>query len=255
MICKRCHGNKYDPEIRSKLQPPPGYMPCRDCNGSGETGFEKLWPDEFIGEDFFPNHCQDVLEGCYDVPFSGKAPIILDIGANVGAFVRWAKGRWPKSTIYCYEPNPTNYSKLLKTIARLLPENTNHYEFDIHPENCAVLNSDGKGILGFDGVNCGEWSLMPALSTSKTKIEVRLISAEFLPKADILKIDAEGAEGIILSTLCNANRLREFASISVEYHSYNDMCFILGMLTRSGFREIGITNTAENRGIMKFVRG
>lgn len=53
---------------------------------------EPLWPESFLSPDLGPDHCRDVLEGCYDVPFN-HSPKVIDIGANVGAFARWAKKR------------------------------------------------------------------------------------------------------------------------------------------------------------------
>jgi hypothetical protein len=38
-------------------------------------------------------HVQKVLAGEYDIPYRHKAPVILDIGANVGSFAAWALKR------------------------------------------------------------------------------------------------------------------------------------------------------------------
>jgi hypothetical protein len=35
----------------------------------------------------------EVLAGEYDIPYRHKAPVILDIGANVGSFAAWALKR------------------------------------------------------------------------------------------------------------------------------------------------------------------
>ena len=39
-------------------------------------------------------HVQKVLGGEYDIPYRHNAPVILDIGANVGSFAAWALKRW-----------------------------------------------------------------------------------------------------------------------------------------------------------------
>ena len=38
-------------------------------------------------------HVQKVLGGEYDIPYRHNAPVILDIGANVGSFDAWALAR------------------------------------------------------------------------------------------------------------------------------------------------------------------
>ena len=41
-------------------------------------------PDNMLG------HIQKVFAGEYEVPFQTNEPVIFDIGANIGAFTRWA---------------------------------------------------------------------------------------------------------------------------------------------------------------------
>ncbi len=77
----------------------------------------KLWPFEYLRPGLPHDHCADVLNGSYDVPFNPPiAPTILDLGANIGAFTRWAAERWPRCTIHCYEPHPANFALLTETV-------------------------------------------------------------------------------------------------------------------------------------------
>jgi hypothetical protein len=73
----------------------------------------RLWPAHFTVD---PMHAADVLAGSYDIPFNPeKPPVILDIGANIGAFTSWAAKRWPGCVIHAYEPHPGNYAMLEET--------------------------------------------------------------------------------------------------------------------------------------------
>jgi len=80
-----------------------------------QTPTEPLWPADF---NLSPNHCRDVIdgEGCYNIPGLESPSVVLDIGANVGAFARWAAKRWPTATVHCYEPQPMNYALLKMTV-------------------------------------------------------------------------------------------------------------------------------------------
>lgn len=76
----------------------PGLM-----GGHREIGV-RHWPREFPVPDLFRG---EVLGGCYDVPYfveeQGKEFAIIDIGADVGSFARWASKKWPKCPVHSYE--------------------------------------------------------------------------------------------------------------------------------------------------------
>lgn len=204
---------------------------------------EQLWPEEYYGPKLGKDHCRDVLEGSYDVPVEfGTPPTILDLGANVGAFARWAVKRWPGAEIDCYEPNPDNFKLLSKTWVTL-PW--------VHVHNQAVLNKEGRMFLHDGPINCGECSLHTKVEGGT---EVEVIPASSLPKADILKMDVEGSELVILSDLDKANRLGEFRAIMLEYHDYNAGLTIIQHLLAKGFYLVGWRAMAQHRGEIKFIR-
>lgn len=41
--------------------------------------------------------------------FDGQAPLIFDIGANIGCASRWFRLGYPQSTIFAFEPNPATF--------------------------------------------------------------------------------------------------------------------------------------------------
>ena len=211
------------------------------------------WPDEFIAAGIELDHCDDVLAGCYDVPFDPDTPpTILDLGANVGAFVRWAAVRWPGCKIHAYEPAPANFALLLKTIAALPPGAAT-----VEPHEQAVFNEDRKMhlFLAKEGLNCGSHSFFNLGQCQRpTAVEVDVIAAAKLPQADILKLDVEGSELYILLALRETGRLREFSAVMLEYHSE-----ILGLSARELMRSAGFTLTGEKyhekqRGELRYVR-
>ncbi len=62
-------------------------------------------------------HINKVLQGEYDVAYTATAPIVVDVGANVGSFAVWALHRWPDSIVHCYEPVPSNFDLLRRNLA------------------------------------------------------------------------------------------------------------------------------------------
>jgi len=203
---------------------------------------DPLWPADF---NLSPHHCRDVLDGCYDLPVEPE--VILDIGANVGAFPRWAKGRWPGAKIYCYEPQPDNFTLLGKAIA--------HYGLsNIETRNIAIGGKDSRSILYENGFNCGEWSLIKFTEQGTGQISVPVVDAASLPWADFIKIDTEGMELEILTRLQNTGRLDHVKAIVLEYHSAVHVAVLIWLLQKSDLMLHSISPVSDHRGIMRFVR-
>jgi FkbM family methyltransferase len=211
-----------------------------------------LWPESY---GLPANHCEGVLAGAYNAPFNpATPPVILDIGANVGAFTRWAVTRWPGCTIHAYEPCPENYALLLRTLLTIQWETTEEPMAQIIPHDHAVTECDGTATLNEGQFNCGEWSLMIEPLPGKRQVPVQTMAAMKLPKADILKIDAEGAELQIIAALHFGNRLPEFSAIMMEVHSGPWVPIFREKIGAQGFTLTGENIHAEHRREMKWVR-
>jgi FkbM family methyltransferase len=180
------------------------------------------WPPSFgVAKD----HCRDVLDGSYDIPFDPDTPpTILDVGANVGAFALWAEARWPGSTIYGFEPHPGTYKLLLRTIGDKI----------VRTYRVGVSDHDGHAIIKSGPNNCGEASIvMPHTGTKEFRIE--LMDAKRLPEAQILKMDTEGCEALILKRLIECGRLPKFSAVMMETHGPADQAWIESEMGKAGF--------------------
>lgn len=202
------------------------------------------WPPDYgLPQD----HCVSVLKGEYDCPVDLPAPVILDIGANVGAFARWAKGRWPNSKIHSYEPHPKNHELLCRTVV--------DFELkDVFVYNLAVADRNGNFDLHHNGFNCGEWSLATNAATHGEPIKVNAIDAAELPDANIIKLDTEGAEPMILARLSRCVRLQRVSAVMLEYHAGSAVDMITKGLAHSGLKLHEKQVFSEHRGILKFTR-
>lgn len=152
-----------------------------------------MTPDEAIKNFRCPRsmvpHCRTVLQGEYDVPGLELEPgaVVLDIGANVGAFTLWALKRWPGCIVRAYEPNPEAFAGLL--------ENTAGLE-GVHLHQVAVCRDADEGIqhLYLGKNNLGEASLWHGPEQRAEYVEVLGLRPDALPECAVLKMDTEGTE-------------------------------------------------------------
>jgi len=151
-------------------------------------------------------HVQSVLAGEYDTPYDNPAPVILDVGANVGSFAIWASRRWPGSFIHCYEPLPENFAALEANLTPLSGR--------VALNNWAI-GDPGHRKLFLGRNNCGEASFFDLGEQSSEWVNVETRAPATLPKADVLKLDTEGGEVEILSGLPEI----AFDLVLLEYHS------------------------------------
>lgn len=225
------------------------FMGC-DVSRDLRAGEQSLWPEEYAARGIAQNHCADVLAGCYDVPV--EAASVLDIGANIGAFARWASARWPKATLTCYEPHPDNFDLLKSTIDRIK-------RTDAVLVNKAVVHTtqaSGAGEtlnLRIGRNNCGEHSLMDTGEQTMQSVPVQFICANELPAADVLKLDTEGCEYLILGTLAALSRLRDYKAVVLEYHREDDREGIRRLL-RPTHKLHAVVSYRPDRGLLKFIR-
>jgi FkbM family methyltransferase len=188
-------------------------------------------------------HVAKVLNGEYDIPeLKLDRPLVLDLGANVGAFAVWAARRWPGAHLYCYEPNPDNYVLLEKNTASL---------DGVERAPLAVLDFNGEMFLRDGKNNCGECSFFDIGEQADTGNWVRTVSAANLPPFDFMKIDTEGSELLILQ---NYQNLSTTMAVVLEWHGYSNRIATWRRLDKAGFRLISDEEWAPRRGIMKWIR-
>lgn len=176
--------------------------------------------------DYHPSmagHIEKVLSGEYALPESvslPEKPLILDIGANCGAFTKWAKDNYSDAKIIAYEPNP----EALRYYAK------NHPGQKVMP--AAITGSDQSMVTLYLGKhNIGEASTVIGIEQCGESIEVPAINANTLPSCDFAKIDCEGMELVIVEEL--AGRCK---AIAAEVHSCADMNQIAIILSNHGYR-------------------
>jgi FkbM family methyltransferase len=130
---------------------------------------------------------------------------VLDVGANVGMFTSWARGRWPQASVRAVEPAESN----LAVLRRMTQD-------DAAVEVLAGAVSTTAGEVAFvDGWGAG--SHVAGSGGGEATTTVRTL--DYLPlfaEADFVKMDIEGGEWAVLAD----PRLAEVGPLVLvmEYH-------------------------------------
>jgi FkbM family methyltransferase len=117
-----------------------------------------------------------------------RAPTVVDLGANVGLFGAWLLGRYPDATIVAVEADPANAAVHRRTIEAN----------DLGGRWSLVegFASTQAGVVGFAG---GEHATSRAGKGARS-IDVPTVDVfPELARADLVKIDIEGAEWALLA--------------------------------------------------------
>lgn len=183
--------------------------------GKSSFWFRKGTSDEHILARQLSNEPEYVFHG--DL----KPKVIFDVGANIGVLTVIMANIYPEAKIYAYEPNPINFEILIK--------NTKAYGERIEIHNAALAADAGRTdlYLSDDPRNHGGCSLYRDHSDPNAKpIEVTCFNASKEiemagGKVDLMKIDCEGSEWDILSTLTPA-QLQAMTIIVGELHGINE---------------------------------
>lgn len=183
------------------------------------------------------SHIEKIFKGEYDIPYENSNPIILDIGGNVGGFCLWANKRWKNSKIYSYEPIKKNFD--------LLKLNTKDLE-NIMAMNLAIGSKTEQRRMYYGAHNIGECSFQQGAEQVEEGEDVSVVAANLLPKADIVKIDTEGAEIEILE-----NMVIKPDVYLIEYHSAYNRRKIDNIL--HDYTLVAADIASANYGIVKYV--
>lgn len=139
---------------------------------------------------------------------------VIDIGANIGYFsLIMARIVGNTGKVYSFEPEPTNYSILLKNIKLNDFQNISSYQK-------AVSDSAGQTILHLDDSDTGAHTIRPRTESKEVCTVETIILDDFLKDkgpVDFVKIDCEGADIRILRGMKNTMKGNSDLKILVEY--------------------------------------
>lgn len=144
-----------------------------------------------------------------------EGDIVVDLGANIGYFsLLAARLVGNRGKVYAFEPEPVNYSLLLKNIE------LNEYA-NIVPVPRAVSNVSGRVKLFLDDKDTGAHTIYP--HGRGESIEVQSVTLdEFFEdreqRIDVIKMDIEGAELAALSGMERVIKGNENLKMFIEFY-------------------------------------
>jgi len=166
------------------------------------------------------------------------APIIVDVGANIGAFTVLAASLYKNAKIFSFEPDKNN-SEILKGNI-----NRNHLEGRVVVSNSGVDKEGGEKVFH---INKREYahSLLPFAGKDEEAGQIRIhcitiaeiIMKEKISKIDILKLDIEGSEYEVLFGLPD-ECYQKIKNIVLEIHDHPVFSRekLIDFLTSKGYR-------------------
>ncbi|HEY5851876.1 MAG TPA: FkbM family methyltransferase [Lysobacter sp.] len=162
--------------------------------------------------------------------------VFLDIGANVGYFSCLVARQFPGCQVHAFEPHPLTY--------QILQLNSWQYRRQIQPWPCALGDKLSTVALEVSTNNLGDTRASAPTERQRASIVSTAISLdELMPdlKADVIKIDVQGAELSVLRGLMGVVRNSPGVKVITEFSpglledSYVEPQAILEALRSLGF--------------------
>jgi FkbM family methyltransferase len=173
------------------------------------------------------------LDEKYSLKTDSANPLILDCGSNIGLSVLYFKNRYPEARIIAFEPAPQTFELLKDNVE------TNKLR-DITLVNKALSDSDGALTFYLREDDSTAGSIYQEDRGRPIDVEMVRLSSYIEEMVDVLKIDVEGAEGLIVNDLISSGKIRHVEQMIIEYHLhlYDRMMPLsefLGKLEAAGF--------------------
>lgn len=146
---------------------------------------------------------------------AGKLNTILDVGANIGEWTRMARTYNPDAEIHMFEIVPDTYRRLLQNIP---------IDHRIVPNGFGLSNQTGTVEMQYlsdaDALSTQYRTLVLENSVIKTGLAFtgdEYVTSRELSYIDYLKVDVEGAEGLVLQGFKNTLESQRIGIIQFEY--------------------------------------
>jgi FkbM family methyltransferase len=177
----------------------------------------------------------------YEISTRNPSPMIIDCGANIGMSILYFKKIFPDCRILAFEPNPNVFEILklnvkqnglqnIELVNLCLSDKEEEIDFFI---NGKLGTMEGSALRSRGG-------------NQRLKVKAIPLSGYLTKKADLIKMDIEGAETVVIKDLIETQKLDMADTYLIEYH-HN----ILGHKSKLG----DFIQSFEDRGFSVNIRG
>jgi FkbM family methyltransferase len=140
----------------------------------------------------------------YYVPPTLRPKVILDIGSNIGASIIYFRETFPDTQIFGFEPHPDTFRILEKNVSGLNRVRIFNYGLGANRQRVAVKADD----VNFGAFNTRGVFKDRGFPAATVECEVRrlddVLRENGIAQVDLIKIDCEGAEADVFSSLPDA---------------------------------------------------
>ena len=193
---------------------------------SRNPAFEPFDFETFDTETSF-RHAKETFQGRIypPVPFVKTPSRVLDIGANIGASAVTFSLRYPGARIVAVEPARQAFALLRRNTARCA---------NVECHNVGLFSTTMKRQLFVGVTDSLTNSILSNRHSGERREEIQLVAADVfaaqteMTRPDIIKIDTEGCELPILSSMSESVRAAKV--VYLEYHSEEDRIALDEML-------------------------
>lgn len=153
----------------------------------------------------------------YYLPAALQPEVVLDIGSNIGASILFFHEQFPAAKIYGFEPHPATFGVLEKNVGAISSVKIFNYGLGAADAEVSVPfdNADFSRFMG--KTEGADWSGPLTPTSCQVRHAGRVVENLGLTKIDLIKIDCEGAEYDVLTSL-PFERLRRCKWIVGEMH-------------------------------------
>lgn len=165
--------------------------------------------------------------------------VIVDAGANIGAFSVYALLKAPQSKVIAIEPAPDSYQRLRQSIESSgLAARANTYQ-------CALGSTRGTTTI-----NMTAESQFRETGRGGVTVPLEPLTNFITETVDLLKMDIEGAEAGILLEEPEAAALHRVRRIAMEFHPGYSLDSLVARLAVLGFVATNIRHDGDGYGIL-----
>lgn len=153
--------------------------------------------------------------------------LVIDIGANVGVFTRFARSLWPDALIVAVEPNPENFAILKEhtDVREMVLFEAAYGKGEIY-HGLTARNGSGETYLSA-GLGYPEEGLKSQVGISLERVAINTIDLwslmgffHFIDERVLLKMDCEGAENSLWEDERSLAEIAKIDYVAMEIHDY-----------------------------------
>lgn len=153
----------------------------------------------------------------YELPQGLNPAVIFDIGANIGAVSAALLRRYPRASLFAFEPLPENARILQHNLAAFPNATVLPYGLGNRTAELTFERSDDPRNFGGGGFNGAQQDAARCVERIPVLAVAEALERLKITQIDLIKIDAEGAEYDILTNI-PPETLRTVQAIVGELH-------------------------------------